>query len=103
MGNVSDTDHFPPGTVESEMEFLSHMGDIFNRPMQAERLIERIIGEIETTQAMIGERTEQTAMAVEFSRGQIQEYGKRRLVGDMIEKWAEKRWMPGVNGLHPRN
>lgn len=102
MGNVSDTDHFPPGTVESEMEFLSHMGDIFNRPMQAERLIERIIGEIETTQAMIGERTEQTAMAVEFSRGQIQEYGKRRLVGDMIEKMGGKTVDAGSKWITPQ-
>lgn len=103
VGDDSDVDHFPPGTVESEIEFLSHMGDIFNRPMQAERMIERIIGEIETTQSLVGDKPAQTAMAVEFTKGQVQVYGKRRLMGDMIEKMGGKTVDPGRKWITPQD
>lgn len=79
-----------PGTIDAEFSFISHMGDIFNKPMEAEQLADRIIGEIEMTQAHVAGNQPETAMIVEFTEGKIKVYGPRDLPGHMAERLAAK-------------
>ena len=81
-----DSDQFPPGTVESEIVFISQMGDIFNRPMLAENITEGIIKKIEVTRSRIAEYPSQKTAAIEFTDTGIHIYGLTTLCGDMITK-----------------
>lgn len=85
-GPVPAVDPFPPSTVESEIQFLRHMGTIFNKDYEAQILINDIQNTLEETRKEAKKNGAKKVLTIEFLGDKIETFGDKLLSGDIIRQ-----------------
>lgn len=83
-GPIPSMEGFPPCTTENELNFIRHMGNIFNRSAQAEVLVEEIEGIVNGTLDKHLYEKGPRVLVIEFMKGKIELFGANVLSGDII-------------------
>ena len=82
-GPIPSLGNFPPCTVESEIQFLRHMGLLLGEEEKAEKFVQNIQQELEKTPSNV---VPQKVLAVEFMGNNIEIFGENLLSGDIVRK-----------------
>ena len=85
-GPVPAVTPFPPSTVESEIQFIRNLGQIFHKTQEANELVEDIKDALKEGRDLAANKPTHKVITIEFMKDKIEVFGDKLLSGDIIQK-----------------
>lgn len=78
--------HYPPFSVDNEIQFIRNMGVLFHKEEIAEQEVAKITTALAQVTKLAKEKGPREVLTMQFRRGQVEVLGNKTLSGDIIRK-----------------